>query len=167
MNYAYLSLGTNLFDRMENLRRAVRRIWDFGEIVAVSSVYETQPHGFEFQRPFLNMVILVSFSDGPFHLLDAVSRVEKVMGRKRPFPNAPRIIDIDILFFGNIAIGEPRLTIPHRGFYRRKFMYMPAVEIASLGFRPFWYDEFSPQDGWIRLYRMRPYGGSPSAFGIH
>ena len=164
MNYAYLSLGTNLFHRRGNLQRAIEKIKDFSKVLAVSSIYETQPHGFAPQRPFLNMVILVSFPGNPFQLLDAVGRVEGVMGRKRPFPNSPRIIDIDILFFGDLRIETPRLTIPHRGFYRRKFMHIPAMEVASLGFRPFWRDEFTPQDGWIRLHRLRPRFGYPEKF---
>ncbi len=156
MNYAYLSLGSNLFDRMANLRRAIRKMVDFGEIVAVSSVYETQPYGFEYQGLFLNMVVLISFPDGPHRLLEVVERIEGDMGRKRPFPNSPRVIDIDILFFGNQEVDSHRLTIPHRGFYRRKFMHLPAMEVASLGFRGFWRDEFQPRDGWIGLYRVRP-----------
>ncbi len=159
MNYAYLSLGSNLFDRMANLRRAIRRMGDFGEIIAVSSVYETQPHGFEYQGSFLNMVVLISFPDGPHRLLEVVEKIEMGMGRKRPFPNSPRIIDIDILFFGHLEVDSPDLTIPHRGFYRRKFMYLPALEVASIGFRGFWRDEFDPHDGWINLYRARSPGG--------
>ena len=134
-------------------------IRDVGEVLAVSSVYETEPYGFQHQGMFLNLVILMVFSGEPLQLLDSIGRIERVMGRQRPFPNAPRIVDIDILFFGDIRIELPRLTIPHRGFRTRKFMYIPAIEVASLGFRPLWKEAFAPRDGQIYLYKMRSPGG--------
>ncbi len=152
MNYIYLSLGSNLGDRISNLREAVRRISRFLDILEVSSVYESEPFGFQNQSTFLNMVILGVGSMPPENLLEMVKGVEGLMGRNKPFPNAPRIIDIDILIYGDLRLNEEHLKIPHPGLFERKFMFLPALEIASRGYSLFVEEKFSPSDGWITLY---------------
>ncbi len=152
MNYIYLSLGSNLGDRISNLREAIRRLSRFIYILEVSSIYESEPFGFQNQSTFLNMSILGMGSIPPENLLEMVKRVEGVMGRNKPFPNAPRIIDIDILIYGELRLNEEHLKIPHPGLFERKFMFLPAIEIASRGYSLFVEEKFSPSDGWITLY---------------
>ena len=152
MNYIYLSLGSNLGDRISNLREAIRRLSRFIYILEVSSIYESEPLGFQNQSTFLNMSILGMGSIPPENLLEMVKRVEGVMGRNKPFPNAPRIIDIDILIYGELRLNEEHLKIPHPGLFERKFMFLPAIEIASRGYSLFVEEKFSPSDGWITLY---------------
>ncbi|MEO0216966.1 MAG: 2-amino-4-hydroxy-6-hydroxymethyldihydropteridine diphosphokinase, partial [candidate division WOR-3 bacterium] len=101
MNYAYLSLGTNLFDKLRNLKYAIYKIGEFSKILEKSSVYETEPFGYEFQNTFLNMVVLIITNLKPIELLNEVKRIENLMGRKKFFKNAPRVIDIDILIFND------------------------------------------------------------------
>ena len=152
MNYIYISLGSNLGNRMANLKEAVERISRFLHILEISSVYESEPFGFLEQRAFLNMAVLASGSIPPEELLDMVKRVEKVMGRRKPFPNAPRTIDIDILMYGDLRMNEEHLRIPHPGLFERKFMFLPALEIASRGYNFFVEGRLNPMDGWITLY---------------
>ncbi len=151
MNYAYLSLGTNLFDKLRNLKYAIYKIGEFSKILEKSSVYETEPFGYEFQNTFLNMVVLIITNLKPIELLNEVKRIENLMGRKKFFKNAPRVIDIDILIFNDIELKTENLIIPHSSLYERKFFIIPLLEIFSKGYRSFNFDikNCKFKDGWI------------------
>ena len=127
---AYLSLGSNLGNREQNLHEAIRRASILGRVVAVSSVYETEPVEFTDQPWFLNCVIALETTAGPAQLMAELLRVENVMGRQRVAKKGPRSIDLDILLFGDTVVNTRELTIPHPEMVRRRFVLEPLAEIA-------------------------------------
>jgi len=126
----YLGLGSNLGDRMGSLTLAVERLSQKLTISEISSVYETEPLGYKEQPLFLNAVVSAVTELGPFELLRFIKQIESDLGRKRGFRNAPRPIDIDILFYGDLVTHTHELTIPHPGVAERAFVLVPLVEIA-------------------------------------
>src|SRR5215471_12582853 len=130
----YLSLGSNVGDRANNLREAVRRLAQLGTVSAVSSFYETEPVEVEGSQPwFLNCAVALETDLMPRQFLARTLAVEQAMGRRRA-PNAkkaPRIVDIDIIFFGNAQVRSAGLTIPHPAMQRRRFVLEPLAEIAG------------------------------------
>lgn len=131
MNYAvYLALGSNLGDRLANLKRAVAALTPQMEVKAKSHVYETPPWGFEDQPRFLNQVIKVNTYLTPESLLKHLKRLEVALGRKATFPNGPRLIDIDILFYDDLVLDTPSLVIPHPRLHERGFVLLPLMDIA-------------------------------------
>jgi len=128
----YLSLGTNLGDRSDNLNKALSFLSDYGiEILKISSVYETRPVEVPLPQPYyLNMAVVIKTGLSPQYLLDVCKKVEDMLGRKRPYLNAPRTIDIDILFLEGITLNTPNLTLPHPRLESRSFTIYPLSEIA-------------------------------------
>lgn len=129
-NLVYLSLGSNVGDRETQLRDAHSRLGGLGRVVAVSSVYETEPVEFTEQPWFLNCAIRLETSLAPQQLMNAILDTEQQMGRVRRHRKGPRSIDIDILLFGNEIIESQELTIPHPAMYQRRFVLEPMAEIA-------------------------------------
>ncbi len=130
MTTACLGLGANLGDRKRNLFEALGRLAEQGiEVSAVSSVYESKPVLVMEQPDYLNMAARVVTSLPPRGLLDACLRVESGMGRVRTRRWGPRNIDIDILLYGNEAISEPGLIVPHARLHERPFALVPLIEI--------------------------------------
>ena len=127
----YLSLGSNLGDREANLREAVARLGDLGEVKAVSSFYETEPVEFAAQPWFLNIALELQTELMPKQLLSALLKIERDMGRKRVQPKGPRLIDMDILLFGATVMDDAKLVIPHPAMHERKFVLEPLAEIAG------------------------------------
>ena len=127
---AYLSLGSNLGSREQNLRGAIRRISALGRVDAVSSFYETEPVEFTDQPWFLNCVMALETTAEPVQLIHELLRIEQEMGRQRVLKKGPRSIDIDILLFGDAVVNTPELTIPHPEMARRRFVLEPLAEIA-------------------------------------
>ena len=128
---AYLSLGSNLGSLEENLERALVLLEsDTVHVVKRSSIYETEPQDVTDQPWFLNMAVACETRCFPLQLLTAVRNVEGQMGRVRHVRRGPRIIDIDILLFGNAIIETPRLTVPHPRMLERRFVLEPLLEIA-------------------------------------
>lgn len=113
MPLIYLSLGSNLGDRKINLEKAIDLLSSEIKIQHVSSIYETDPEGYKEQPKFLNMVISGNTELEPELLLKFVKNIETGMGRVTSFPNAPRLIDIDILFYNNEILESQDLIIPH------------------------------------------------------
>jgi 2-amino-4-hydroxy-6-hydroxymethyldihydropteridine diphosphokinase len=126
----YLSLGSNLGDRGNHLRDAITRLESADHVVSVSSFYETAPVEVTNQPWFLNCAIEVETTKLPKQLMAAVLAIEQEMGRQRTRNKGPRIIDIDILLFGNSVIDSPELTIPHPAMHERRFVLEPLAEIA-------------------------------------
>ncbi|MEE8471229.1 MAG: 2-amino-4-hydroxy-6-hydroxymethyldihydropteridine diphosphokinase [Dehalococcoidia bacterium] len=126
-----LGLGSNLGDRMGNLGLAVERLSGKLFIKKLSSVYETDPVGYEEQPLFLNAVVSAETELAPLELLKFIKGIESDMGREDSFRNAPRVIDIDILFYGDLVIQTPDITIPHAGAAKRTFVLVPLVEVCS------------------------------------
>jgi 2-amino-4-hydroxy-6-hydroxymethyldihydropteridine diphosphokinase len=127
----YLSLGSNLGDRTAHLKTAIERLRAFGEVVAVSSFYETEPVEFAAQPWFLNCVVKLDTEKMPKQLLAGILRLEHEMGRQRKQKKGPRTIDLDILLFGNSIIRSPGLTVPHPAMHERRFVLEPLAEIAA------------------------------------
>ena len=127
----YLGLGSNLGDRAGNLTIATERLSQEIAIKEISSIYETEPVGYKEQPLFLNAVVSAETELDPFELLHFIKRIESDMGRKPGFRNAPRLIDIDILFYEDMIIRTGELTVPHPGIADRAFVLVPLAEIAG------------------------------------
>ena len=127
----YLSLGSNIGDRIANLRKALGRLEKLGNIIAVSSLYETEPVEVDRAQPwFLNCVVALETELMPRQLLSRTLGIEQALGRRRLEKKAPRTIDIDIVLFGNDIVRSPELTIPHPALQQRRFVLEPLTEIA-------------------------------------
>lgn len=126
----YLSLGSNVGEREENLREAIRRLGECGEVKAVSSFYETEPVDFTAQPWFLNCAVALETEKMPRQLLAAAQAIEAAMGRRRTQPKGPRVIDIDIVLFAGSIVDIPTLVIPHPAMHERRFVLEPLAEIA-------------------------------------
>jgi 2-amino-4-hydroxy-6-hydroxymethyldihydropteridine diphosphokinase len=129
MSECLLSLGSNLDDRIGNLKTAIGEITSFARIIRVSSIYETEPVGFEDQGWFLNLVLSCNFSSDPLELFYLTREIQMQFSNTKPFKYSPRIIDIDILTFDNLQINSPDLIIPHREMLNRLFVLVPLREI--------------------------------------
>jgi 2-amino-4-hydroxy-6-hydroxymethyldihydropteridine diphosphokinase len=131
MNKAYLLTGGNEGDRYLNMQQARTNIEHIcGRLLLVSSLYETAPWGKTDQPDFLNQVLLIETKRSPAELLKALLQIEEKGGRIRTIKNAPRTIDIDILFYNRLVIEEPGLTIPHPRIADRRFVLEPLNEIS-------------------------------------
>jgi 2-amino-4-hydroxy-6-hydroxymethyldihydropteridine diphosphokinase len=127
----FILLGSNLGDRQENLDRARHEISrSVGEIITTSSVYKTAAWGNTHQPDFYNQVIEIRSAPDPGKLISDTQMIEQKMGRTREEKWGPRIIDIDILFYGDSVFSNENLTIPHPEISNRKFTLMPLAEVA-------------------------------------
>jgi 2-amino-4-hydroxy-6-hydroxymethyldihydropteridine diphosphokinase len=133
---AYLSLGSNVGDREPHLRDAIARLESHGRVVAVSSIYETEPVEFTDQPWFLNCAVALETGATPQRLLAAALKIEQEMGRYRAADKSPRTIDIDIVLFGDAVVNSPELTIPHPAMHERRFVLQPLAEIAPDAMHP-------------------------------
>jgi 2-amino-4-hydroxy-6-hydroxymethyldihydropteridine diphosphokinase len=127
---AYLSLGSNVGDRTVNLDTAIARLRALGEVVAISSRYETEPVELTAQPWFLNCAVALNTDMTPEQLLAGILNIEQQLGRRRMQKKGPRLIDIDILLFGNTIVENAGLTIPHPAMQERRFVLEPLAEIA-------------------------------------
>ncbi|MDR4888534.1 2-amino-4-hydroxy-6-hydroxymethyldihydropteridine diphosphokinase [Fredinandcohnia sp. QZ13] len=129
-NTAYIALGTNIGEREEYLRFALKGIQERGVlIIDFSSIFETDPVGYEDQDLFLNMVIKVSTDLSPFELLQVLQEIELESGRERKIRWGPRTLDLDILLYNHENVETERLIIPHPRMTERAFVLVPLVEI--------------------------------------
>ena len=126
---AFLAIGTNLGDRAAHLASALHSLQRLGSLTGISSVYETDPVGFEDQPAFLNMVVSLDTMLDPAELLEGIHRIEEGRGRERTFRNAPRTLDIDILLVGEQRIQQPGLRVPHPRMKGRAFVLVPLLEL--------------------------------------
>jgi 2-amino-4-hydroxy-6-hydroxymethyldihydropteridine diphosphokinase len=127
----FLSLGSNLGDRAKNLNDAIAALGHASvQVVRVSSVYETEPVDYLDQPWFLNCVVEAETELGALELLRALRGIEAQLGSKKLIAKGPRLIDIDILFYGNEVIDTPELQVPHPRMHLRRFVLEPLAEIA-------------------------------------
>jgi 2-amino-4-hydroxy-6-hydroxymethyldihydropteridine diphosphokinase len=134
---AYLSLGSNMGDSLATITRAPEALRQYGvRVKRQSSLYETEPVEVVDQAWFVNSVVEAETELDPQGLLTRVLEVERSLGRKRGIPKGPRVIDIDILLYGNELIRSPDLEIPHPKMAVRRFVLVPLVEIAPDVFHP-------------------------------
>jgi len=133
---AAIALGSNLSSRFgapaDNLREAIHRLDDLGTVTAVSRFHETEPVGFTQQPRFLNAVALLETEVSPLDLLRGLLAIEHSMGRDRAKspPKGPRIIDLDLLLYGDLVLDDAALTLPHPSLHERRFVLAPLAEVA-------------------------------------
>jgi len=132
----FIGLGTNLGNRENNLHRALAALSAILHIEKRSSVYETEPIGYTAQDRFLNMALRGTVADAPHALLKKLQAIELRMGRQRGIAHGPRTIDLDILFFDDLVVADPDLTIPHPEIQNRGFVLVPLNEIAPAFVHP-------------------------------
>ncbi len=126
----FVSIGSNLGRREENCKHATERIDASCRVVRMSSLYETEPWGEKDQPLFVNRVVEIRTALSPFELLDLFKSIETDTGRTPSYRWGPRLIDLDILFYGDMVIDDNVLTIPHPLVHKRRFVLVPMVEIA-------------------------------------
>ena len=139
---AIVALGSNMGDRAGYLRLAVEGL---GQVTAMSRVYETDPVGGpEDQGAFLNMVVAIDTALDPFTLLRQCQQLEAAAMRQRRVHWGPRTLDVDILFYDDVTIDSPNLTIPHPHYGERRFVLAPLAEIAPDRCPDGWDDRLPP-----------------------
>jgi len=138
MALVYISFGSNVGDRLGNIKRALDQISAHPSITITkkSNLYETEPVGYENQDWFLNGVIEIDTEIAPDELLSLLKQIEKDVGRRESIRWGPREIDLDILLYGQRCIDAPNLTIPHPRMHQRGFVLVPLAEIAPQVIHP-------------------------------
>ena len=129
---AFIGLGSNLGDPSQNVRDALNKISSLQhvEMITASSFYKSDPIGIVDQPEFVNAVCKVSVSIGPEALLRSLLNIETIFGRVRTVRNGPRIIDLDVLLFGEVRYSSSDICIPHPRMFERAFVLKPLLEIA-------------------------------------
>jgi 2-amino-4-hydroxy-6-hydroxymethyldihydropteridine diphosphokinase len=132
MTVAFVGLGANIGEPRQQLQTALDELNGLPEtrITARSSLYRSAPMGYTDQPEFLNAVARIDTGLAPEALLDRLQEIEARHGRERPFPGAPRTLDLDLLLFGSQSIDSSRLTVPHPRMHERAFVLEPLTEIA-------------------------------------
>jgi len=134
LNHVYLGLGSNLGDKISNIKQALNLISiELGAITRTSSYYFSEPQGFISENEFVNLVIKVESKKLPFEILEGIQKIERLMGRSTNTIGQyqDRIIDIDILFHNSIILNEVNLVIPHPLILQREFVKSPLLEILD------------------------------------
>ena len=130
MVIVYLGLGSNVGDRLGNVASAVERLEQKMRVQLISSIYETDPVGYDYQPQFFNAVVGIETGLTPVQLFNVTKKIEADLGRTPSFRNAPRIIDIDILLYDELIMTTKNLVIPHPRMAERAFVLVPLLEIA-------------------------------------
>ena len=130
-NTAFIALGSNIGNRYDNITHAIKRLVSYStiDLVNYSSIYETDPVGYEDQELFLNMVIEIQTALSALELLDLCLKTELELGRKREIKWGPRTIDLDILTYNQENIESEKLIVPHPRMLERAFVIIPLLEI--------------------------------------
>ncbi len=129
---AYIGLGTNIGDRLENIKAAIRFLnkTDGTQVLNISSIYESEPMYKPDQNPFYNAIVEIKTELDPVLLLQELKKIEEIMGRNFNAPrNSPRIIDLDIEYFNDLIMETDSLKIPHPAIYERLFVLKPMNEL--------------------------------------
>lgn len=158
---AYIGLGSNIGDRAANLKRALDRLKARQglKVKKASSLYEAEPVGLKGQPWYLNAVVEVETSLSPEGLFKVCQEIETEMGRRRETRWGPRVIDLDILLYGNNIIDEEDLKIPHPRMHTRRFVLVPLAEIAPEAIHPAFKKTVSSLLGELKdEHQVRRYG---------
>lgn len=159
MNTAFISIGSNIGDRLYHLTEAVRALNSHEEVsvLSVSSIYETAPVGYTDQADFLNIVICVETKLDAHELLAVCQEIEGELGRIRDIRWGPRTVDLDILLYNNDNIITESLTVPHPRMHERAFVLIPLLEIAARVMHPvtgkLFSEENAAKDGGVMLWK--------------
>ena len=137
MSIVHIGIGSNIGNRQENCREAVRQLGSRGvKVVKQSSMIETEPWGVTEQPCFINMAVEAETDLAPENLLTALKDIEEAMGRTDAVRWGPRVIDLDILFYDDVVLDTPELKIPHPYLHERDFVLIPLAEIAPEKIHP-------------------------------
>jgi 2-amino-4-hydroxy-6-hydroxymethyldihydropteridine diphosphokinase len=137
MKNIYLSLGSNIGDRAQNIAYALEQLASQGvRVLKRSSLYETEPVELREQEWFLNCVTEIETTLRSQELMQVLLKIERSMGRERTVPKGPRVIDMDILLFGSEVVKESHLEIPHPRMADRRFVLVPLAEISPDAMHP-------------------------------
>lgn len=134
MNHrAFVALGSNLEDPQQQVLRALAELDSLPEtrVIAKSALYRTAPVGYDNQPDFINAAAEVSTTLEPVALLRALLALETAHGRERPFSNAPRVLDLDLLLYDDMELHDPELILPHPRLHERGFVLFPLADIAA------------------------------------
>ncbi len=133
MHSAYIGFGSNIDDRLSYIQNAIHALSEAEGITLqkISSLYETEPVGYEEQAKFLNGAVAIETCLSPHTLLQTLKQIETDVGRQNRTRWGPREIDMDILIYGDICLRSPDLVIPHPEMHLRRFVLVPLGEIAS------------------------------------
>jgi 2-amino-4-hydroxy-6-hydroxymethyldihydropteridine diphosphokinase len=155
---AYIGIGANLGDRIATLRTAVHRLGEVGAVTRVSSLFETDPVGYESQPAFLNAVVELQTTLDATELIYALLGIEASLGRTRSFRNAPRTLDLDLLLLGDRVVATDDTHVPHPRLQERSFVLTPLAELAPDAVHPVLrrsvtqlYDALDSRDGVARV----------------
>lgn len=160
---AYIGLGSNLEDRLQYLKDAIFLLDDCKDInvIDTSSIYETDPVGYENQANFLNMVVKITTNLSSHALLEVCMEIERTLGRKRDIRWGPRTIDLDILLYNHENIETERLIIPHPRMSARAFVLIPLLEVSGNIMLPsmekpleLWLNDLPNKEG-VRLWKRK------------
>jgi 2-amino-4-hydroxy-6-hydroxymethyldihydropteridine diphosphokinase len=130
------NLDSEFGDRAANLREAIVRARELGTVQAVSSFHDTEPVGYLSQPRFLNAAFLLETDLDPLELMRGLLRIEHSMGRERVIAKGPRVIDLDLLLYGQSVMATAELTLPHPEMHQRRFVLEPLAEIAPAMLHP-------------------------------
>ena len=132
MPKAFIAIGSNLQQPRSQVEEAFEGLSKLPqtELIKRSSLYRTAPMGYDNQPDFINAVAEISTAFGPLELMRALLELELAHGRERPFPNAPRVLDLDLLLYNDTIMDSPELTLPHPRMHTRGFVLLPLSEIA-------------------------------------
>ena len=134
----YLGLGGNLGDPPATFQKALKLIDEFAQVTRVSKLYKSKPYGFADQPDFYNAAAQLSSNLSPLDLLAQLQEVEKQLGKKVVRENGPRVIDLDLLVYGEEVIDLPELTLPHPGILDRDFVLKPLTDLNPMLTHPAW-----------------------------
>ncbi|MFC1712096.1 2-amino-4-hydroxy-6-hydroxymethyldihydropteridine diphosphokinase [Candidatus Poribacteria bacterium] len=133
MAVVYIGLGSNLGNRAGNIRKALDMLDEFDNtsVLVVSSLYETEPEGYEDQDWFVNAVARIETALSPVELLKLLKEIEQAVGRQKNVRWGPREIDLDLLLYDELSFDSPDLVVPHPRMHQRAFVLVPLAEIAA------------------------------------
>lgn len=127
----FIGIGSNIGNSVDNCTTSIKKLKEDKRVklLSGSSLYITSPVSTILQKDFVNCAVCIMWDDSSFELLKLLNNIEELMGRERHMKNGPRVIDLDILLFGNMILDTPSLKIPHPELHKRKFAIIPCVEI--------------------------------------
>ncbi len=166
MEIVFLALGTNLGDRLANLNAALAALPPVVTVLQRSAVYETPPWGVTDQPAFLNMAVKGGTSLAPVALLKALKQLERDLGRVPSVRYGPRLIDIDILFYNDLILETPDLTIPHPRLPERAFVLVPLADVAAELIHPVLHESIRALLARVDTKGVKPYDESAGNAGL-